>query len=141
MVRWKWSVALATAGVAGLVAGSAIAEDITRTYEFRNVYGVTVRCIVSSRSGVEERQIATIYSSSFEVDRAPTAQAWNSSGCATYVASRTRVVSPEEQSRRFEAARAPLRYHGPGGIREEIVALMCADSKNASSAECTKREK
>lgn len=129
----------AALGLMAFATGAAVAEDFTRTYEFQNVYGVKVRCIVSSRNGAQERQIATIYSSGFEVDRAPTPQAWASSGCAEYVASRSRVVSSEEQQRRFDAARAPLRYHGPGGLREQMVELMCADPKNAASQECAKR--
>ena len=131
-MRMHFAIALAL----GLVAGNAHAQDLTRSYEFDNVGGARVRCIVTQYNGVEERQIATTYSHSFEVDRSPTPQVWATSGCEAYVRGQTRVVSPQEQARRMGMVGKSPGYFGSGGLREQIVELMCADPKNASASEC-----
>lgn len=134
-MRSQLTIALALA-VAG---GSAHAQDVTRSYEFENAGGARVRCIVSQYSSGEERQIATTYSHSFEIDRAPTPHAWAASGCEGFVRAQTRMVSPQEQARRMgEVGKSPS-YFGSGGLREQIVELMCADPKNASAPDCVAR--
>ena len=117
----------------------AQAQDTTRVYRFEQPYGGRVTCIVSQRGGVEDRSVTTSYGSSSHISRAPSSQEWEASGCAERIRRESRPISAEEQAMRLDAIRTPPTYEGPGGLRERLVELMCADTRNANSPECLAR--
>ena len=120
----------------GLIAQ---AQDTTRIYRFEQPYGAHVTCIVSQRGSVEDRSVTISNGASSNTSRAPSFQEWEASGCAERIRRESRPISAEEQALRLEAIRKPPVYEGPGGLRERLVDLMCADTRNANSLECLAR--
>jgi len=122
-----------------LIASGAQAEDTVRSYRLQSPSGQTVQCTIRHRNGVEQREIVMSMGQTYSIDRAPTLASWAASGCLERVAAESRPISAEEQERRFEAIRKGPSYAGPGGLREQLVDLMCSDARNASSKECLGR--
>ena len=134
-----WVGGAAAAGLL-LVAGLAQAQDAVRSYRFKTPLGDEVRCTIYREGGRERQEVLqTFYNGSFVLDRDATQASWAASGCMQHVANQSRPVSAEEQQRRFDEIRRGPRYEGPGGLREQIVDLMCSDPKNAGSEECRRR--
>jgi hypothetical protein len=138
MTAVRHSNSIGTALAALLAAGAVQAQDTTTSYTFDS-YGVRTICTVDTQGAVVRRSITSVYSSDTTlVDRAPTDAHWITSGCEDYIRRQTRPVSSEEYAQRMDGAARPLTYEGAGGLREQVVALMCADRRNADSAECRK---
>lgn len=124
------------------IAAAGPVADIIQEFTFENSFGVQVVCTVQQHGEIETRAITAVYLRSTRVDRAPTAEAWTSSGCEEFVRRQTTPITREEQIRMMEAARreyfptAEEREARWDNLMERATRLVCAKPEEANNPRC-----